>query len=553
MKKFLIVIIAILAITGGVYYYLHQNKLKDFEPDIKERLNKLVMDASNGLYHLEIEKLETDVVTSKIVLVNAHLRPDTLVYAQLEQAKIAPNDIFDITISQLSIDDIVPSEFLINKAINLHRLFINQPVISVKHKKQPYNLSNVKETKSIFEKIQKDISKIQVDTIILNDIDFLYTNTSRNNKLTRLSNVKLFFSDILLDSTTQFDRNRFFFARNCLISLKDYTVNTSDSLYRFKVGEIEIQTKNQAMQLKKLQFLPRVPVQTFYKKVKHQQDRFEVTTEQISFNKVDWWSIIEEESFLVKKVSLSNGALKIFNDKSQPVDTRSKMNKYPHQLLMKLLFTLKLDTLTVNNLDFSYTELNPKSGEKGTLYFDNIQAMITNITNDKEQINTDHFMKISAKAVFMKKSPVTAGFIFDLAKYKNGNFNVTASLGALQAEALNPITVPLGMLRVNTVNIKSLDVTMKGDNYQGTGTVKMIYDDLNITALKSAGDTLKKRGLLSFIANTFVIKKENPFKNKSIRVETVSYPRNTQKSFFNLVWKTIFTGAGKTVGYKVKK
>lgn len=553
MKKFLTVIIAMLAIAGGVYYYLHQNKLKDFEPQIKERLNKLVMDASNGLYHLEIEKLETNVITSKIILVNAHLRPDTMIYAQLEQAKIAPNDVFDITIGQLSIDDIVPSDFFINKAINLRRLFINKPVISVKHKKQPYNLPDVKETKSIFEKIQKDISKIQVDTIILNDIDFLYTNTSRNNKLTRFSNIKLFFSDILLDSTTQFDRNRFFFARNCLISIKDYTVNTSDSLYRFKIGEIEIQTKNEAMQLKKLQFVPRVPVQTFYKKVKHQQDRFEVTTEQISFNKVDWWAIIGEESFLVKKVSVVNGAIKIFNDKSQPVDTKSKMNKYPHQLIMKLPFTLKLDTVALNNIDLSYTELNPKSGETGTLFFDNIKGVVTNVTNDAEQIKTDHNTRITVNAVFMKKSPVTAGFIFDLAKYKNGNFNVTASLGALQAEALNGITVPLGMLKVNTVNIKSLDIIMKGDNYQGTGTVKMIYDDLNITALKSSGDTLKKRGLLSFIANSFVIKKENPFKNKPIRVETISYPRNTQKSFFNLVWKTIFAGAGKTVGYKVKK
>jgi hypothetical protein len=552
MKKLLIVIIVILAIIGGVYYYLHQNKLKDFEPDIKERLNKLVMDASNGLYHLEIEKLETDVVTSKIVLVNAHLRPDTLVYAQLEQAKIAPDDIFDITISQLSIDDIVPSEFLINKAINLRRLFINQPVISVKHKKQPYNVPEDDSSKTVFEKIKKDISKIQVDTIILNNIDFIYNNTSLH-KVTRLSNVKLFFSDILLDSLSQFDKQRFLFAKNCLISIKDYTVNTSDSLYRFKIGEIEIQTKNQAMQLKKLQFMPRVPVQAFYKKIKHQQDRFEVTTEQISFNKIDWWAIIGEESFLVRKVSMDNGAIKIFNDKSQPVDTKSKMNKYPHQLIMKLPFTLKLDTIALNNIDLSYTELNPKSGETGTLFFDNIKGVVTNVTNDAEQIKTNHNTRITINAVFMKKSPVTAGFIFDLAKYKNGNFNVTASLGALQAEALNPITVPLGMLKVNTVNIKSLDVIMKGDNYQGTGTVKMIYDDLNITALKSSGDTLKKRGLLSFIANTFVIKKENPFKNKPIRIETVSYPRNTQKSFFNLVWKTIFTGAGKTVGYKVKK
>ncbi|MEO5997248.1 MAG: hypothetical protein ABIN89_10925 [Chitinophagaceae bacterium] len=553
MKKLLIIILVILAIVAGLFYYLHQNKLKDFEPQIKEKLNKVVMDASNGLYHLEIGKLETDIVSSKITLINAHLRPDTAVYAQLEQAKIAPDDIFDVTISQISIDDVAPADFFANKAINIRRLFINKPVITVWHKKQPYNLPDEDSSKTVYERIQKDISRIQLDTLILQNVDFVYKNKSRKNKETRLSNVKLYFSDILIDSSSQFDRQRFLFAKNCLINLKDYTVNTSDSLYRFRVGDIDIQTNNKTMELKKLQFTPRVPVEAYYRKIKHQQDRFELSLDQVNFNRVNWWAILAEESFLVEKASMRNGKIIIFNDKSQPIDTRSKVGKYPHQLLMKLPFLLKLDTLSINNLDLSYTELNPKSGEKGTVYFDNIQGTLSNITNDPDQIRRNHYMKVSAKAMFMKKAAITAGFQFDLARYKTGNFSVTASVGAIGPEELNAITVPLGMLKVNSINIKSVDVSMTGDNYRGNGTVKMIYDDLKVTALKAADDTLKKRGLLSFIANTFVIKKENPTNNNPVRIEKASFERNKQRSFFNLVWKTIFTGAGKTAGYKVKK
>ena len=553
MKKLLIAIGILAVIAIGIYIYLHNTKLKDFEPQIKEKLNDLIMKASNGLYHLDIERLETDVVSSKITLINAHLRADTLVYAKLEQAKIAPDDVFDITISQLMIDDIVPADFLLDKAVILGKLFINNPVITVSHKKQAYNQPGKDSSKTVFEKIKNDISSIKVDTLILQNVNFVYTNKDRKNKQTRLANVKLFFSDILVDSTSQFDQQRFLFSRNCLISLQDYTLKTSDSLYRFKIGALEIETASNSMQIKNLQFVPRVAAPAFYKAVKHQQDRFEITMGEVNFNQVNWWAILAEESLLVGRSSIGNGKLQIFNDKSQPVDERSKVGKYPHQLLMKLPFQLRIDTMAIRNIDLSYTELNPKSNEAGTLYFDNIQGLITNITNDPLRIKSNHFTRITAKATFMKQTPLTAGFSFDLNKHKEGQFTINASLGVIKADAINKITIPLGMLKVNSVNIKSLDASVSGDNYQGSATVKIIYDDLNITALKATEDTLKKRGLLSFIANTFVIKKENPYGKQPVRVEKGSFERNTQRSFFNLVWKTIFTGAGKTVGYKVKK
>jgi hypothetical protein len=66
--------------------------------------------------------------------------------------------------------------------------------------------------------------------------------------------------------------------------------------------------------------------------------------------------------------------------------------------------------------------------------------------------------------------------------------------------------------------------------------------------LKRDDDTkeIKKKGLTSFIANV-IVKNDNP-KNGDLRTVDPKYDRDIHKSFFNLVWKTIFTGMKKTVG-----
>lgn len=550
MKRFLIIILFLIAVAVTIILYLHFNKLKDFEPLIKEKLVNLVKNASDGLYYLEIEKLEVNVLNSSITLINAHLRPDTLVYAEMEKIRKAPNDVFEVSVSQLGISDIVAADFLSTKAINLRRLFIDKPVVKVLHKKQPYNIQE-DSVKTVYQQIRKDISGIKVDTIILKNIDFTYTNQSRNRQ-TRLSNVKIFFSDILIDSSTQFDRQRFLFAKNCIISVEDYKIKTTDGLYGMSIEDINIQTAGQAIQLSGIHFKPMLSEKKFYQQVRHQQDIFTLSIQKINFNTIHWWAILSEESFISKNIKISKGNLKVYNDKSQAPDTRSKVGKYPQQLLMRLPFTLQLDTLQINDFDISYTELNPKSANTGTLYFNNINATLTNITNDSQRIAKNPFAKLTANAVFLKQAPMTAVFKFNLANYKKGDFTLDVTMGALTSSVLNKITIPLALLRLNSVNVKKLEVNMKGDNYRGTGIVKLVYSDLNITALKNTDDALKKRGLLSMVANLFIIKKDNPIYGKPLRVEKAAFKRDPNKSFFNLVWKTIFTGAAQTVGYNKK-
>ena len=67
---------------------------------------------------------------------------------------------------------------------------------------------------------------------------------------------------------------------------------------------------------------------------------------------------------------------------------------------------------------------------------------------------------------------------------------------------------------------------------------------------KDKGETeLDKKFLTSLLAN-FVIKNSNPKEGDPAREEQVDFTRNTNRSMFNLCWKTLFTGIRKTVGIK---
>jgi hypothetical protein len=58
---------------------------------------------------------------------------------------------------------------------------------------------------------------------------------------------------------------------------------------------------------------------------------------------------------------------------------------------------------------------------------------------------------------------------------------------------------------------------------------------------------LKKKSVTSFIADTFVLKDENPSKDGQIRKENGVFNRKSG-IFFNMVWKTTFVGILKTIG-----
>ena len=237
--------------------------------------------------------------------------------------------------------------------------------------------------------------------------------------------------------------------------------------------------------------------------------------------------------------------LKIFNDRILPFDTTSKVGKYPHQSLLKVPFRMYVKKVVVNNGAIFYKERGRKSKKTGVVNFTSINAQINNVTNIAERIKINGTLHLNVKARFLNSADIVTEWLLPLTKIDTA-FTVSGNMGGMAATILNSITEPLGMVSVKKGKINNVVFDIKGNNYKSRGHTTFLYNDLSVTVLKmNENDELKKRGLLSLLANT-LIANNNP-KNNNTYIGEIDFTRDTQKSFFNLLWKSIFNGVKNTV------
>lgn len=549
MKPKWIILVSVVIIISGALLYLKFRSSTDFEPLIKEKLQQLVKEGSNGLYKLDVERISVDVLDEQIVVLNAGLNIDSIRLSQLDAEQQAPNDIYKIAFENLVIEGIGPDDFLKKKNIDLGTLYIKNPIVEIFHHNRDYNYIPA-DTSSLYKRIASQIGHFSVKDILVENVDFKYHNKAKENKLTHLQNVTVNFHDILIDSTTQNDSTRFLYAKNAGIILKDYNLATGDSLYNFHVDSFSLNAASHFLEATGLSLKPLDKKENFSQKLPYYKDRYDITIAKASVKNIDWWQLISEDGFTASQVKLNDGNVEVFADRTLPDPHKNKVGNYPHQLLTRLTLPVMIDTIRVQNFKVTFTELNEKTKKKGSVVFDNINGAFSNITNRKEIIAVNKYLTLDAHTKLMSTGALHALFRFDLANADKGNFTLDLEVGSMDGKALNIATVPLGLFEIKSADINKITAHMDADSYHSNGTIIFFYKNLEVAVLKQdeeENNKLKKRGLISFIANSFVIEKSNTADDKNKDPKKVSYKRDPEKSFFNLIWKTLFTGIGAAI------
>lgn len=569
-KKLLIIFATVIILVTAAYLYLRYSILKspdykpeksasksmlDLRPQLIAKLQQLVKDGSKGLYNLSIEQIEPDVMQSKLEVVRAVLTPDSAALARLDNLEAAPDNVFKISFNALLIDGIGINDLLSSKNINLQSVIIDSPVIEVYRNKRPYNKEKraANDSATLYQNLTKSISSIAVNSIIIKEGTFINHSLSeknKKNKVTRYNHVNIRMNDVLVDSSTQYDKSRFLFAKETNISIQNYLTRTSDSLYFLKCNSINISAATQTLSAKDIELIPRGSKQQFQKKLIGRQDMFTIKVPKLILTGIDWWSFANEDKLIAKQADVYNCMFKDFLDRTLP-PKKFKINNYPHQSLMKLKMPVLIKNVRLHNMNLTYEELNPNSGKAGTLYFDDINGQIINFTNIAGEIKKNKVLSFKVKTKFMHKVPANITFNFNLSKTKAGEFSAAVNAGAMDTSILNPLAEPLGLFNLKNGNVKKVVVNMHGDNFKVNGDFLLLYNDLYIIPLKKDEDSkgrLKKKKFAGMLANFLLIKNSNPDKSGKVRKYTYVVQRERHPNFFNQLWKTILAGLIKTIG-----
>lgn len=513
-----------------------------FKSELDAALKESVTNASDGLYQITYDDISLNIPLGNAEVRGVKLTPDSTVYQRLLAADKAPNNQFDLRANRVRLSGVGLINLLFKKALSINTILIDQPVAYIIHNPQPYNIN--KPSKSPYELISKVLKSIKIDKIKLDNVDFTYENRkdiTQTPQKSQLKKLYLDISDFLLDEDSGQDSSRIFFAQNMVLKAEGLELPSGNAQYVFRMQELSLSTRDSTLQVRNVLFKPLLSKNQFSKATGRATDRLDLEFKDIKATQVDMKRFLVDRQFFAKKLYINAGLMDIDKDKRYVQVSKNKMGKYPHQLLLNSKLKIGFDTVFLKSTRVLYGEMNPKTGQRGSLYFDGTHGTITNLTNDSALIKQNPACRVDVRTRFMGTGKLNAYFIFNLAS-QGGDFTCGGTMNNFDMTEVNEITKALAKASVRSGTVSKLQFQINANNVQSSIVMQMQYDDLKVDVLKVDDDTgkLKRRSFLSQVVNNIVLNENNPRGNRPARTGEATVLRASDESFFNLIWHTMF-------------
>ena len=551
-KKILIGILVFLVVVA-ISFQVFINRW--MRPVIYKRLQTLIVSGSDSLYNFQLENLDVSFWSAAVTVTNLHIKVDSARYAQREKAGNLPAMTVEINLSKGSVSDIRLLQLVMNKKISIGSILSKNANITVsRHFRKSKQELGSGMNEPLWKLLQPDIRAIKIDRILLNDINLNYSNADSATAFHwKFEHCSATIDDTRVDSASTADTSRILFTKDIAIIFNNIKLQTPDALYSIESKQLHYSSQKARLVADDFKLHTVLSRQETYKKLGYDKDLFTLNLPKFTLENFQIPSWINTNVLSIGAVELSKPSIHVYKDRTQKADTRSKYGKYPHQLLANAPFNIEVGKIKVNDGLVTYIEKSEKTGKEGKLVFQQLDGTIKNITNDGDQVKKNPRCIADIKGIFMDRSPLHAVFTFYLNKTKDGTFETVADIERISATELNPITTAMAQTAVKSFDIKKLHYTIRGNEKAGVGNLNLEYDNLEVELQKQdeKDDKMKARKFLSFVVNKLVVYPANPMKDKERKAVGIREERVRNKSFFNLVWKTLFASV-KDITIRVK-
>ena len=410
----------------------------------------------------------------------------------------------------------------------------------------------VKDNRTPWQKMSKSLGSVHIGQIFLNNVRLRYSDYSGNKvAVSELKDMELSANDLLIDSTTQYDRTRVLFCREIITELFNYNGKSPSGLYSYKINHLKLSTLTSQLNVEGLILAP-IATKAFFNK--GTKDKYTVRVDSLQLNRFDYLSYHKYRMFHASVMTVKRGTMELFdNPNGSPSNGADKISSFPAIALRRITTDIALDTVVVKHIDIAYSEFNTKSHQSGTINFNNTNGIITNLTNNKAALLKNNISKVKLGTYFMNSGRLNVSFVFNLTD-KDVSYSYKGSLGPMDLEAVNMATVPLAMVKITSGKLKRLDFAINANSRLATGKFLLLYNDLKVKLLKA--DTtfgLKQKLIESLFANLFILKHDNPDKEgEPPRKFDIHYVRPKDSPFFRTVWQTLLCGIKPSAGLDKK-
>ncbi|MFD2920344.1 hypothetical protein ACFS6H_11520 [Terrimonas rubra] len=330
-------------------------------------------------------------------------------------------------------------------------------------------------------------------------------------------------------------------SNNADFSLSEVTGSYQNDLNRFNWYNLRYQKSNSSFTIDSFAYSPLMSRDEFVKQLQYQADYLQAKTKSIHIGPFNWGQYIKDSSFNVGSIVINDGYISTFRDKRIPRHVGA-VKPLPVGRLKSIPIKLAVDSITLQNGLVQYEEINEKTNSVGRINVNRLNSKIYNASNYDHTATDSLYIYAHADL-----EEVIATDLYVAQSYRDSasGFYMTVDMGEADLTSINPILASLASAKFKSGKIDSLKMQVTGNDDYAYGTMDMKYKNIRIQLFKN-GDEHNKNVLtrvLSFVANTFVIKKNN--KN---RTGIVFFERLKDRSSINYLVKTTLNGVINSTG-----
>jgi hypothetical protein len=345
-----------------------------------------------------------------------------------------------------------------------------------------------------------------------------------------------------IDPAEAFEPERVLFCDDLRVEFDLYDTEMEGD-YELRVGPFQTSTAESALVIDRLSYRALHTDEEYLQGGGPPGDRFDITAGPIRLDGIDYWRILESLEIAVEHASVESLHIDVLSDKQRSEAEGPPPAIMPHDLVQQLPIPVTVEQLDIRDSRVLYRERGEKSVLTGSISFENINGTVTSLSNDPARMTRETPAVIRVSAELQGQGGLEARIEVPLLA-PAPTMKVWGEAGAFDAELLNTMLPAIEGVRFTSGRLDTAWLEISFGPERAVGSVIPVFRDVRIrTESRETGDQDLGNVIVSFAANTFVLRKDNqPRADKPPRAGKVDYRIKPGDPFFKIFWEAIRDG-----------
>jgi hypothetical protein len=427
-----------------------------------------------------------------------------------------------------------------NKRANLEAITILNPDILIisNPSKDPTGKAKVKTRngRKFFEESLGPLvdASLKAKNVIIKDGKITSFIRTRHSTIEQTgNNLSLIIKDLKFDSSSA---NRYEFYESFNLDVNQYSVKVHGENFKIDIANVQADSKNGRLDLNDVevsQIRSYGPEQRYFfiNKIKH------ALASNVDFERFLIWQEVH-----TRRLTIDEMDLRIFLDEGKAVRP-SYASDMPQDLMRKLPFYLRVDTVKINNSNIAYLDQDKKLNEPGRITFERLDLLALNFTNDSTIMTDAYPATLEGKTYIMGKGLLKFRIIIPLLS-KAFDTYFSGSIDTLDGKAFNSL-LAFADVQITRGRILPGEFQVEINEGSAAGRLRFQYEDLHLKVINPKSHKVAK--LKSLVGN-FMVKNGNPKKKgDDPEIVPVCGKISNEDGFFYFMWKVLRDGIITTV------